>query len=743
MHQHPRPAPRSSSSASNRTTNPERTNNQRDRPPQRTRSSVDLASYTERAGGEPGGSEPPRNEGGAAAAGSGSGQDRETTKLNQIIQHFHSKAALMICSARANLPQVHARNGEIKQNRWFNIVLDDTDVLVDHLQEWKRPDLADSRPPPLVIEVYVDTSNLRENQALVIVDDAGKRWDVSDALAGSADSSPRPPNKSGGKYYEVVLERWTIELGDAAGYSAAELNDGLPNVYKKGVVLFRSLYTFLRFLPAWKLHRRLGRQPGNQQALKLKYRIRQGGQGLAHGQKDALFTPLCPAEANARTHTGAASHDATNHVQRHDFQPLACPAGPLRMRVDYRVNQDLAACDAEALLSSRFLGLDEGLPTLAAGRSLPGARTQPPPRTASSSSSHTRARTQYGSATEQRTSSTQVTARQPRALLGAYGSLGTYHTTDRRESPLSHLHHEISEDDSDMEDHPTKLSNEDVDRNAKGRRTSDLLKNSPFTAGSLGDHPAFSNERNGVNKRFAAHRGYEEVEKTELEGGMKPGQGYNVETFAAHAKANKESLRAIGRPKPLSSTSSKRISLNTLPQQALRAPSIPNETAIASSSGSSSPRPAPLARYSSSFADRPKRPASTTSATNQSGGSGESSTAPKDDGDSLTEWIKELEATKSMKLTQQPTQAYSVDLAQYSRLRDPNAALADDMASSSLLQASNTPPSRRLSNVPGLSTSSSPSRAAFRSIKEEEGGAKPEEEGAEEEEPQFLFHQEL
>lgn len=319
-------------------------------------------------------------------------------------------------------------------------MLDDTDVLLDDLQEWKRPDLSESRPSPLVIEVYVDTSNLRENQALVIVDDAGKRWDVSDALAGSADSSPRPPNKSGGKYYEVVLERWTIELGDAAGYSAAELNDQLPNVYKKGVVLFRSLYTFLRFLPAWKLHRRLGRQPGSHQPLRLKYRIREAGRSLPQGQKDALFTPLCPSQSSSSTITSTTASNDTNHVKRHDFNHLACPAGPLSIRVDYRVDQDLSACDSEALLSSRFLGLDEGLPTLAAaGRSLPGARTQPERRT---TSSYTRSSTQYGSATDPRTTTNPTTARQPRALLGAYSSLGTYHATGKSQpQPVPFLYH--------------------------------------------------------------------------------------------------------------------------------------------------------------------------------------------------------------------------------------------------------------------------------------------------------------
>ena len=320
----------------------------------------------------------------------------------------------------------------------FNIVVDDTDALLDDLREWKRPGLSDNKPPPLIVEVYLDTAHLRENQALVIVDESGKRWDVSDALAGSADSSPRPPTKNGGKYYEVVLERWTIELGDGTGYSPEQLNEQLPNVYKRGVVLFRSLYSFLRFLPAWKLHKRLARQPGNKQGLRLKYRIRLG-RDLPHGQRDTLFTPLCPSEVDSATTTtnswtGSSDDEEQSHGH-HAFDDLACPGGILRASVDYRRNQDFTAVDAEALLSSRFLGLDEGQPTLVTGRSLPHTRTQQVP-----ASPQTRSKTQYGSAeaSSSRIASTKTaTARHPRALLGAYGSLSTFHATGKLRQPAS------------------------------------------------------------------------------------------------------------------------------------------------------------------------------------------------------------------------------------------------------------------------------------------------------------------
>lgn len=261
--------------------------------------------------------------------------------IRDAKEKFGTACVLQACTWKRSSdspPKGDSDRAETDMNLQFNIILDETDVLLDDLQEWKRPNLYEDRPLPLVIEVVLDTANLTNNQALVLVDDTGKRWDVSDALASSADSSPRP-TKNGGRHCEVVLERWTVELGDPSGFTPAELNDLLPNVYKKGVVLFRSLYTFLRFLPAWKLFRKLGRQAGGQNSLRLSYRIRQE-QGLASGQKDTLVTPLCPSE-----------RDADDIIEHHSFTPLVTPAGPLHCSVDYRKHCSFGVADSESRTS--------------------------------------------------------------------------------------------------------------------------------------------------------------------------------------------------------------------------------------------------------------------------------------------------------------------------------------------------------------------------------------------------------
>jgi len=548
-------------------------------------------------------------------------------------------------------------------------VLDETDVLLDDLQEWKRPDLCDDRPGPLVVEVYLDTSHLTQNQALVIVDDAGKRWDVADALASSADSSPRPA-RGGGRHYDVVLERWTVELGDAGRYKAADLNDFLPNVYKKGVVLFRSLYTFARFLPAWKLHKRILRQPGNSQPMKLRFRIRQGrGSSAAAYSSDALSTPLCPSDISD------SNGDITEH---HEFPPLLCPAGPLSISVDYRINCDFSIADAETLLSSRFAGLDAGDLHGRGGVSLPGDH-----RPRSQEAAHDRPLTVAGAAR----GAGRV------AGGGAYGSLGTFHVTGKRESPVSALRQRtLSQADTTSPSPRTTVRPQAIPASAAEM---DYLKNPPFKAGSV----TSSSPRNTSNA------------------------------------ASLSPSTSAPRPSTLTGTSasSKRLSLNTLPQQALRNPgmAVP-DTAIASS-GSSSPKPAPVHRYSSSFANR-KRFTSTSQSSkagesNTSSGRGSSSSKEKSgqlnegsgtpgssgraDEDDIAAFISSIERAKSLKAftSNKPAAQNTVNLAKFKHMTAGTGELADEMSSSSLIQTSITPPSRRLSAVPGLSTSSSPSRA--------------------------------
>lgn len=226
----------------------------------------------------------------------------------------------------------------------FNVELEDTDAIRDQLLIWRACNATEKRPPPLIIETYLDGKGLTNNQSLVILDDNGKRWDVLESLAASRGASASQPHQSGSD--EIILERWRIELGESSSGLPADLSSILPTVYKKSIVLFRSLFTYSKFLPAWKFSRRntnLRRSP----ALQLRYRVIDGSTLHRDASRDHLTTPLY--EGNEKV------------VDTYSFGVTESPAGPFSVSVTYRTNCDFRVDDSEALLSSRFMGADDAI----------------------------------------------------------------------------------------------------------------------------------------------------------------------------------------------------------------------------------------------------------------------------------------------------------------------------------------------------------------------------------------------
>lgn len=70
----------------------------------------------------------------------------------------------------------------------------------------------------MIIETYLDATDLTANQSLVILDGEGKRWNVNEALdtaaavAGVNNTESRKAGRGGGSRHEVILERWTVDL---------------------------------------------------------------------------------------------------------------------------------------------------------------------------------------------------------------------------------------------------------------------------------------------------------------------------------------------------------------------------------------------------------------------------------------------------------------------------------------------------------------------------------------------------
>lgn len=143
---------------------------------------------------------------------------------------------------------------------------------------------------------------------------------------------------------DVILERWRVELGDTSNKPPADLGSILPTVYKKSIVLFRSLFTYSKFLPAWKFAKRNLKIRPNP-ALRIKYRILEESGTNEGSEKDHLTVPLY--EGNGKV------------VDTYSFGVTESPAGPFSVQVTYRTSCDFRVDDSEALLSSRFMGADD------------------------------------------------------------------------------------------------------------------------------------------------------------------------------------------------------------------------------------------------------------------------------------------------------------------------------------------------------------------------------------------------
>ncbi|KAK4073761.1 hypothetical protein Trihar35433_3235 [Trichoderma harzianum] len=262
-------------------------------------------------------------------------------KLDQIVQNFHTKIAAVVVSSRMKVKPVHGANGVPKINKWYQIETEEIDEFREELRIWKNCGSLENRPPPMIIEVYLDASTLKESQSLVIIDEDGKRWDVLEQLAASTSSSGSDSLANIRRPTEVILERWRVELKSIVDKPLDDFGPILPTIYKKAIVFFRSLFVATKLLPAWKFASQ-GNVKNSHPALIPQCRIRMS-------DPDRSRPDLLKNSIDGR-------RDATTEYM---FGDLEVPVGRLCTSVIYRNDCTFRVDDAESLLSSRFMGVDE------------------------------------------------------------------------------------------------------------------------------------------------------------------------------------------------------------------------------------------------------------------------------------------------------------------------------------------------------------------------------------------------
>ncbi|KAL4803743.1 autophagy-related protein 13 [Aspergillus unguis] len=598
------------------------------------------------------------------------------TKMNQIVANYHTKAALIILHSRVELPPVYTKNQIPRMNRWFNIEIGETDVLKEDLKTWRTCDAADNRPPPMIIETYLDTKGLTNNQTLVALDENGKRWDVKESLASSQGSPPVKAHSS--KVDEVVLERWRVELGEMPGKLPSDLGTILPTVYKKSIILFRSLFTYSKFLPVWKFLKHNGRFRANP-ALRIKYRIF-SEQARAPTKPDHLTIPLYESDDKV--------------IDTYNFGVTDSPAGPFSVQVTYRTACDFRVDDSEALLSSRFMGADDEIFQPSLPRGLEARVTTP----------------EVGSAPPSRR-----TVEDPDPSR-AYGSLSTFHHVGpaTAASPISALR-AAREAAAPSPSPPASYQNPVAAARASPAGRAASLANDantsvarrpsvsfqPFKAPPLSASPSLVDPPLGVSPRTT---GPSRASLSESKNMPPP-------SIAASARkpdnAIPSSTSASPRPAPMSRYSS------AFSHRRGR-PSSGNINRIEDDSSSG-------------------RASATSSGAQPGSGllaeiTGTSADSIHTDDENISEFLKMLDLKKDLlnpsnqadvdNLARRTTAA-SAALSRFRGMRDSNAALSESMSSSLVMHRSSNASSKQLSGVPGMiagtsiSTASSPGGKAI------------------------------
>ncbi|KAK6956726.1 hypothetical protein Daesc_002006 [Daldinia eschscholtzii] len=638
MHQTPRAPPRTASPALSSQTNPTRTNNQRD-----------PASPTSRPSSRPGSR---AQEGAATGAGGGNrgdagGPTRESIKkLDQIIQNIYSKAGTVILQARIQ----------------FQLDTDDIDDFREEFRVWKQCGGFENRPPPLVIETYLDASWLKGGQSLVILDENGKRWDVVEALNSSDQSSDSSSGRPAEPITQLVLERWRVELKGPKPDKSDDFGLLLPTV----------------FCP-------LGSSPGipRPKAAILHYQLAAEsfrGEPPAYGS-DTLRMPLYAGR-------GDVSTDCV-------FGDLEVPVGRFYVSVSYRNNCNFQVVETESLLSSRIgMAISDdmfkpSLPHRGHGR-------------------HESYAPEVGSLPYHRHAQ-GVTENQQR-----YGSLSTFHGEGPvGTSPISALK-AVKAPGSDTSSPPesgpasveapphtlpiTGLTRQPSLRGLdRPRRPSISFQSSPFKHGSLSSSPVTRLQDQDVPPS--------------------PHSLSRASNLSAHVR-NRSSLTA-GMPASLRGGPPPNAADNSVASSPR--PSVSNRFSSSFTHRRSRPSISGTNRGDDDQNSSGKQSVSSSFVQPGSGllnelGAGGSSGSFQTDDDNIQDFLKLIESKRTLqsfeptKKGESATKRTTAQLSRFQLMRESNNALTESMNSSMQLQRSSSSSSRQLANVPGMSTSSSPGK---------------------------------
>ncbi|KAK4393819.1 Autophagy-related protein 13b [Sesamum angolense] len=199
----------------------------------------------------------------------------EPAKMEQIITEFFAKSLHIILESRS--PYVSSRNnysGEQvlsspspssspssssfkPRDKWFNLALRDCPAALENIDFWRQSNLE-----PMIVDVILmqrpndwDPSSFSPKRGVARNSSGKERY-----YYGSDNDECGCEAKN-----EKIIERWVLQYeskksgGNGGGSSGSKRSSSTSShaLYKKSILLLRSLYATVRLLPAYKLFRDL------------------------------------------------------------------------------------------------------------------------------------------------------------------------------------------------------------------------------------------------------------------------------------------------------------------------------------------------------------------------------------------------------------------------------------------------------------------------------------------------------
>ncbi|WWC65350.1 uncharacterized protein I303_107968 [Kwoniella dejecticola CBS 10117] len=289
----------------------------------------------------------------------------QVSRTDQVLYRFYLKTVGVLVDGRLT-HYAGKQAGEKKYDKWFNLILPELAIHKSDLGIYRSissyqpytevgstPSPESCTIPPLLIAFILDTSDIPNGQAL-LWNKGGAKIPIDVGLAGKGKGKERE-TRSG-----IILERWTFSAQTPPPDAPSTSQLAPHTAYRIGIIHFRALFSLIRLLPAYRLFRRL-RRSNNGLRMGLKLWGAEGYQNSPEGLEEAW-------EVMERGLVGLSTgldelvvNDSAlpEEIERYDFPKLELFGNEYTLSADFRPEVDFSVEDMEAVLSEKFVDMDE------------------------------------------------------------------------------------------------------------------------------------------------------------------------------------------------------------------------------------------------------------------------------------------------------------------------------------------------------------------------------------------------